>query len=193
MSENKKEKTRSSHKITTKELVFSAMSLALATVIAVAIKLPSLPAGGSTTLFSMFIICFVGFCYGPVTGLWCAFAYGILQFITGPYVIHPLQVLLDFPLAFGALGLSGLFYNSRHGLVKGYITGVFVRYICHSISGAIFYTTYTGNPGGDWAALVAGLAYNLTYILPEAILTLVLISLPPVNKALKKLKTMAVS
>lgn len=196
MSNNKSDSTQNKikptrHKLSTRELVFSAMSLALAIVIATVIKLPSLPAGGSATLFSMLIICFVGYCYGPSTGLICAFSYGILQFITGPYVIHPLQVLLDFPLAFGCLGLSGFLYKSRHGLVKGYLLGVTGRYICHSISGAIFYTTYTGNFGGDWAALLAGLAYNLTYILPEAVLTLILLCLPPIDKAMKKLKSIA--
>ena len=87
------------------------MAIALATVIATVIKLPSLPNGGSVTLFSMLIICLVGYWYGPVTGIIAAVAYGVLQFITGPYVVHPLQVLLDYPLAFGALGLSGFFYK----------------------------------------------------------------------------------
>ena len=89
-------------KIKTKQIVFSAMAIALATVIATVIKLPSLPNGGSVTLFSMLIICLVGYWYGPVTGIIAAVAYGVLQFITGPYVVHPLQVLLDYPLAFGA-------------------------------------------------------------------------------------------
>ena len=96
-------------KITTKQIVFSAMAIALATVISVAIKLPSLPNGGSTTLFSMLIVCLIGYWYGPKVSLIAAIAYGILQFIVGPYVVHPLQVILDYPLAFGALGLSGFF------------------------------------------------------------------------------------
>ena len=88
---------------TTKKLVFSAAAIALATVISVVIKLPSLPNGGSVTLFSMLCICLVGYWYGLKTGLTAAVAYGILQFITGPYVVHPAQVLLDYPLAFAAL------------------------------------------------------------------------------------------
>ena len=68
----------------TKQLVFSAAAIALATVISVVIKLPSLPNGGSVTLFSMLVITLIGYWYGPATGLLAAFAYGILQFITGP-------------------------------------------------------------------------------------------------------------
>ena len=44
-------------KFSTKQLVFCAMALALATVISVVVKLPSLPNGGSVTLFSMLILC----------------------------------------------------------------------------------------------------------------------------------------
>lgn len=103
----------------TKKVVFSAAAIALATVISVVIKLPSLPNGGSITLFSMLFVCLVGYWYGPCTGITAAVAYGILQFITGPYVVHPLQVILDYPLAFGLLGISGFFSNSRNGAGEG--------------------------------------------------------------------------
>ena len=169
------------------------MAIALATVICVAIKLPSLPNGGSVTLFSMLIICLIGYWYGPKISFIAAIAFGILQFIVGPYVVHPLQVLLDFPLAFGALGLSGFFSNSNNGLVKGFIAGSMGRLLMHCISGVIFYTTYVGDFVGNVAAIWAGILYNMSYIIPEVILTLVLLALPPVRKAFAELKKMALS
>ena len=175
----------------TKQLVFSAMAIALATVVATVIKLPSLPNGGSVTLFSMLIVCLVGYWYGPATGLIAAFTYGILQFITQPYVVHPAQVLLDFPLAFGALGLSGFFYKKKNGLIIGYLAGVFGRFVFHMFSGLIFYTTYVDSLQGNVAAIWASTVYNLSYILPEAVLTLVLLALPPVRNMFAKLKIMA--
>ena len=96
-------------KFTTKQLVFSAMAIALATVVVMVIKLPSLPNGGSVTLFSMLLVTLVGYWYGPVVGITAATGFGIIQFITGPYVVHPIQVIIDYPLAFGALGCSGFF------------------------------------------------------------------------------------
>lgn len=111
----------------TKQITFSAIALALAVVISTVIKLPNLPNGGSITLFSMLVISLVGYWYGPATGLIVAFTYGVLQFILGPYVVHPLQVLLDYPLAFGALGLSGFFYKKKNGLVIGYIVAILGR------------------------------------------------------------------
>ncbi len=179
--------------ITIKQIVFSGVAIALATVISAVIKLPSLPNGGSVTLFSMLIVCLIGYWYGPKVGIIAALAYGVLQFITGPYVVHPVQVLLDYPLAFGALGLSGFFCKSRHGLLKGYLLGVAGRFLVHEVSGFIFYTTYVGDFGGNVAALWASTVYNLSYILPEAVLTVILLALPPVDKAMSRLKTMAVS
>ena len=169
------------------------MAIALATVISVVIKLPSLPNGGSVTLFSMLVICLIGYWYGPKISIIAALAYGILQFITGPYVVHPLQVLLDYPLAFGALGLSGFFCNSKHGLIKGFLAGSMGRLLMHCISGVIFYTTYVGDLIGNITAIWAGILYNMSYIIPEVILTLVLLALPPVRKAFAELKKMALS
>ena len=130
--------------ITVKQVVYSGVAIALATVIATVIKLPSLPNGGSITLFSMLIVCLVGYWYGPKVGIIAALAYGVPQFITGPYVVHPAQVLLDFPLAFGALGLSGFFSKSKHGLLKGYLVGVAGRFLFHEISDLFSHTTYVG-------------------------------------------------
>ena len=125
---------RTTGMFTAKKLVFSAMAIALATVIATVIKLPSLPNGGSVTLFSMLVVTLVGYWYGPAVGITASVTYGILQFITEPYAIHPIQVLLDYPVAFGALGFSGFFSKSKHGLVKGYIAAVVGRFFFSSVS-----------------------------------------------------------
>ena len=175
----------------TKKLVFSATAIALATVVSVAIKLPSLPNGGSITLFSMLLVCLVGYWYEPATGLIAAFAYGILQFITGPYIVHPAQILLDYPLAFGALGLSGFFSKKKNGLLLGFLVGATGRFLFHQISGLIFYTTYVDSFQGNAAAVWASTLYNLSYILPEVILTVVILSLPPVHTTFAKLKQLA--
>lgn len=180
-------------KINTKQLVFSAMAIALAAVICVVIKLPSLPNGGSVTLFSMLIITLIGYWYGVRVGLVAAIAYGILQYFLGPYAVHPIQVLLDYPIAFGALGLSGLFSNAKNGLLKGYLVGVLGRYSMHMISGLIFYTAYTGSFIDNQAAVIAAFAYNATYIVPEAVLTVLLLFIPAVRNALAHVKVLAQS
>ena len=105
-------------KITVKQLAFCAISIALGTVLSY-VKLFHFPWGGSITLLSMLIIVLPGYFYGLGVGLVTAIAYGALQLIIEPYVIFPLQLVMDYFLAFGALGLSGLFANAKYGLVKG--------------------------------------------------------------------------
>ena len=180
-------------KMTTKQMVFAAMAIALATVVATAIKLPSLPNGGSVTLFSMLLVTLVGYWYGPAIGIMGAIGFGILQFITGPYVVHPIQVIIDYPLAFGALGCSGFFAQKKNGLLKGYIAGVLGRFFFASVSGLIFYTVYVESLGENMVAIWASLVYNMTYILPEALITVLLISIPAVKNALLKIKELALS
>lgn len=124
--------------------------------------------------------------YGIKTGLTAAIAYGVLQLLLDPYILNIPQVLLDYILGFGALGLSGIFSKSKHGLVKGYIIGVIGRFICSFLSGWIFFAVYT--PDFFNSAILYSVVYNGSYIGLEAVVTLVVISLPPVNKALAYVK-----
>ena len=184
-----KREKKEKKEIGTKQLVVCAMAVALA-MVASMLKIYSFPFGGSVTLFSMLFICFVGYLYGPATGMLTGAAYGVLQFLIEPYIYFPLQVLVDYPLAFGALGLSGCFSRSKHGLVKGYLLGVFGRYVFAVISGWIFFGEYAWD---GWAALPYSFVYNGCYIFAEAALTVIVLSIPAVSKAMKKVKITAVS
>jgi thiamine transporter len=176
-------------KLTTKQLVFSAVALALAMVCSM-IKFANMPMGGSVTLFSMLFVTLIGYWYGPYVGIMTGVAYGLLQFVTEPIFYTLPQMLIDYPLAFGALGLSGFFSNKKYGLQAGYITGVIGRYIFAIISGVVFFGAYA--PEGT-PAIVYSLTYNATYLVPEAVITLIIISLPPVSKALGYVKRQAIS
>lgn len=173
--------------ITTKQLVFSAAAMALAIVTSM-IKFANLPMGGSVTLFSMFFITLIGYWYGPSIGLMTGFAYGLLQFAMEPIFYTLPQMILDYPLAFGALGLSGFFYKKKYGLQIGYFVGVLGRYICSTISGVVFFAAYA--PEGT-PALVYSLGYQASYIVPEAVITFILISIPNVSNALGHIKKLA--
>lgn len=175
-------------KLTAKQLAFSAMAIALAMVTSM-LKIINMPMGGSVTLFSMLFIVLIGYWYGLGAGLTTAIAYGILQLIIDPYIISFPQMLIDYVFAFGALGLSGIFAKSKHGLMKGYLIGVLGRYFFAFLSGWIFLATYA--PEFFNSAVVYSLAYNGAYIGLEALITLILIALPPVNKALGYVKEIA--
>ena len=98
-------KTSEKKKMSTKQLVFCAMAMALAFVTSY-VKVFSLPWGGSVTLCSMLFIVLVANWYGVKTGVLVGLAYGILQFIQEPFVLSFFQVCCDYILAFAALGLA---------------------------------------------------------------------------------------
>lgn len=176
-------------RFSTKQLVFSAMAMALAMVTSM-IKVADMPMGGSVTFFSMLFICLIGYWYGLKGGLMTAIAYGFLQLIVDPYIISIPQMLTDYIFAFGALGFSGIFSKSKYGLIKGYMAGVLGRYFFAFLSGMIFFGSYAS--GYHMSAPLYSLVYNGAYLGLEALMTLVLIAIPPVSKGLAKVKEMAV-
>ncbi|MBR1701526.1 MAG: energy-coupled thiamine transporter ThiT [Lachnospiraceae bacterium] len=178
-----------SKKLSVKQLVFCAMSIALGTVLS-NIKLFHFPTGGSITLLSMLVICLPGYWFGLGVGIMTGVAYGVLQMLIDPYILYPAQLVVDYLLAFGALGLSGVFSNARHGLLKGYILGVLGRFVFAVLSGWIFFGSYAWD---GWDALPYSLAYNAIYIFAEAAVTIVILLLPPVKKVMGQIKTLALS
>ncbi len=174
----------------TRELVYSAIAIAIAVVLSY-VKIVAMPQGGSITLFSMLFIAVIGYWFGTVQGVICGITYGLLQLALGPWVMHPVQILLDFPLAFGMLGFAGLMRNTQNGLMKGLIIGAFGRFICHFISGVVFFASYAEGTGLGPVGYSIG--YNLAYIAGEVFLTLIILMVPQVTDAFKQLKKMALS
>lgn len=174
-------------KLSTKQLVFCAAAMALSFITSY-IKILHMPYGGSITLFSMLFICLIGYWYGPGVGIMTGLAYGILQFLQEPYVLSLFQVCCDYVLAFAGLGLAGLFAKSKNGLVKGYILGIFVRGAFHTLGGYLYWMDYMPENFPQAIASLYPIVYNYSYILAEGILTVIVISLPPVAKALAQVK-----
>ncbi len=177
-----------------KQLVFSAVSLALAFALSY-VKIFRMPWGGSVTLCSMLFVTIIGYWYGPTIGLISAFAYGLLQFVQGgsSYMLSLNQVAMDYIVAFAALGLSGFFSRKKNGLLTGYLVGIFFRGLFHSIGGYLYWMDYMPENFPQSLAWIYPVAYNYAYIIAEGIITVIIISLPPVKKALTKVKEMALS
>lgn len=173
-------------KLNAKQLVFSAVAMTLAVITSI-FTVYEFPFGGSITLFRMFFICFIGYLYGTKVGVITGAAYGILDFILKPYAITLIQPLLDYPIAFGCLGLAGVFSKSKNGIIKGYLLGVAGRYICHVLTGVIYFSEFAG----DQNVLIYSLTYNASYIVPEAILTLLILAIPAVRQGFVAVKKMA--
>ena len=178
---------KKANRLSVRQLVFCAAAVALGTVLS-NIKLFHFPTGGSITLLSMLVICLPGCWFGLGAGLMSGVAYGILQLLIDPYVLFPAQLIVDYLLAFGALGLSGLFVNAKNGVIKGYLAAVAGRYLFAVLSGWLFFGAYAWE---GWNPLAYSLVYNAIYIFTEAAITIILLLLPPVKKTLRQLKQMA--
>lgn len=129
-----------------------------------------------------------GYFFGPVVGIVSGVAYGVLQFIIDPYVLTPMQAVLDYVFAFGAFGLSGFFANQKNGLRLGYLAACAGRFFFSFLSGWVFFGEYAWE---GWNPAAYSAVYNLIYIGAEAIITLIILSIPAMSKAMQKTKQSA--
>ena len=181
-----KQKTK---KLSPKQLAFCAVSIALGSVLS-NIKVFSFPTGGSITLLSMLVICLPGYWFGLGAGILTGIAYGVLQMLIDPYILFPAQLIVDYLLAFGALGLSGLFHGKKNGVLPGYLIAVCGRYLFAVLSGWLFFGVYAWE---GWNPLLYSLVYNAIYIFAEAGITILLLLLAPVRRAFDTVRKQAIS
>ena len=179
-------------KMGTRQLVFCAMAIALAYVTSY-LKLFSLPWGGSVTLCSMLFIVLIGNWYGVQTGIFAGLAYGIMQFLQEPYVLSFFQVCCDYIVAFAALGVAGFFAKSSHGLLKGYIAAVIARGAFHALGGYLYWMDYMPENFPQSLKAVYPIVYNYSFLLAEAVITVIIISIPAVVKGLGQVKKSALA
>ncbi|MCL2415355.1 MAG: energy-coupled thiamine transporter ThiT [Defluviitaleaceae bacterium] len=172
--------------LTTRALTYAGLALAIAFVLSY-IRLRIVPMGGSITPLSMFFVSIIGFWFGSAIGLVSAISYGFLQIAQGATVVHPIQLLLDYPIAFGMLGLSGFFWKFKGGLYTGFIVAVTGRWIISTISGYVFFSQYMPEEWNN--AWLYSMAYNASYIYIEIGITLVIIAFPQVRNALEHVKS----
>ena len=157
-------KNSEKNKMSAKQLACCAMAMALAFITSY-IKIFSLPWGGSVTLCSMLFIVLVANWYGVRTGILVGFTYGMLQFLQEPYVLSLFQVCCDYVLARGAF---------------------------HALGGYLYWMDYMPDNFPKSLAAVYPIAYNYSFLLAEGLITIVIISIPAVQKALGRVKKIAV-
>ncbi|BBL80094.1 proton-coupled thiamine transporter YuaJ [Rubrobacter xylanophilus] len=151
-------------------LAEAGLAVALAFVLGL-IKVFQMPFGGSISL-EMIPLILLALRRGPWVGMVAGAVYGLLDLAVEPYVVHPVQLLFDYPLAFGALGVAGFFAPTARGAVAGTVAAVLTRFVCHFISGVAFFASYA--PEG-WNPYFYSAAYNAAYLAPSMIVALVLV------------------
>jgi len=179
-------------KMSVKEITYSAMLLALA--VALSFISFSMPQGGSATPGSMFFIILVGIWFGLPMGLVAGLTFGLLRLAINPFFFHPIQVMLDYILGYGALGFGALFFRNKNFTKLGFINKytlaivipILLRLTFSTISGYVFFAEWA--PEG-WNPLVYSIAYNSWYMLAEMAFILILLSFPQFRQAVDHVKS----
>ena len=151
-----------------KSLAFAALSIALSFILSY-IKIFRMPNSGSVTLASMLPLMLFAASYGVDPGLLAGAAYGLLQYLQGGYFVHPIQFLLDYPLAFALIGLAGLYKYmpkawSQWSIYAAMVLGALGRCISATLAGIFYWET------APWASLV----YNGAYLVPDTLICIAL-------------------
>ncbi|HEY4398946.1 MAG TPA: energy-coupled thiamine transporter ThiT [Lactobacillaceae bacterium] len=146
----------------------------------------NMPAGGSVTLVALPIV-FLALRRGLVAGLIAGLLMGIISFVQAPYFMNAVQFAFDYLLAFTGLGLAGLTAASLQYALRrdnrsaavwagviGAVIGNFARFVFHFIAGWAFYGDSA--PKGQPAWLYS-LIYNGSYMLPNLVITAVVIAI----------------
>ncbi len=162
---------------TIKKICVSAIFIALSTVLSM-VKILDLKAGGAVTLFSMLPICLISLLFDLKWGVFSACLYGLIQLLQGAdslayatwWGAAIVIILFDFIVAFGVLGLAGMFKkiikNQSVACIAGVTLVCFLRFLCHFITGVTVWKKGTG-----WDAIWYSITYNGAYMLPELVLT----------------------
>ena len=160
-------------------LTESAIMIALSVVLS-EIQIINMPFGGSVTAFSMLPVIIIAYRYGTRWGIFTGGVYGLFQMLLG---MNNLRygtsfwsllciILFDYIVAFGVLGLGGVFRksipNQGLALASGSLLVSVLRYICHFISGWAVWGIWAPEGMPAWKY---SLSYNATYMVPEAIVT----------------------
>ena len=167
-------------KTKTLTLVECALLVAMSVVLSF-IKIYEFPQGGSVTLASMAPVVLVSYRHGLKWGLGTAFVYSLLQMLLPPGFYPPPAktfaafagvVLLDYVVAFTALGLASFFgkpfKNRVLGAAFGAVVVTVLRLVCHFLSGILVWSSYAPEGTPVW---MYSLGYNGTYMLWEIIIT----------------------
>ena len=163
---------------TTKKLVTCAMLVALGTVLSL-IHIWNLPNGGTITAASMVPIVIIPYLFGFRYGIISAFVFALLEMIaltintppSSTFLNWTLVVFLDYILAFTVLGLGTLFTKNA---IIGSVIVVFLRLVCHFVSGIIVWGVFAA-PGQSVLAYSA--IYNASFMIPEMIITAVVVAI----------------
>ena len=173
-------------------LTFCAVLVAMSVALSYA-KIPIGLFGGSIdfVMVPLLIICYMqGAAYGIVSGA----VFGLIKCIIGGGIGWALpSVLLDYVLAYAAVGVAG-FFRKKYALIElSTLLGCVARFVIHFISGITIYAIATATPIDGTSIITSNawlysLIYNGLYMLPNTVIAVIVMAvLRPVLLRIEKM------
>ncbi len=179
---------KSASKLSTRSIVYGGIVVALAAILNLfKLKTGALMGGisGSVTLLRMFPIILYAVVFGPVKGLLVAVAYGLVDMLFGLDASGGVvQVLLDYIVAFGLVGLAGLATKSKQPYILGTLIALAGRFSASFLSGAVFFGISAPEGMNVW---LYSLLYQCVTVLPDMLLVLIVFALVQNSSSFKRL------
>lgn len=177
-----------------KHIAFAAVTVALSFALSYA-KFSPVPYGGSITIASFVPVLIYAYAYGVIDGLLVGLTFGLLNFISGPYILTPFTFILDYLLAFASIGFMGIAKKftkkTTFNVVLGTLGVYIIRFIFHLISGIIYFNEdaiWVNLPG--WAVsgpFVYSFIYQCIYIPADCAIAIVVLYILAKTKVLDRL------
>jgi thiamine transporter len=177
-----------------KHIAAAGITIALSFALSYA-KISPVQYGGSITFASFVPVLIYAYVYGLADGLLAGIIFGLLNFISGPYILTPLTFILDYPLAFASIGLMGIASKftkkQTFNVVLGTIGVYVIRFIFHWISGIIYFqenAIWVSLP--EWAfgnAFIYSFIYQCIYLPADCAIAAVCLYILSKTKVLDRL------
>lgn len=156
----------------TRMIAEAGVAIAIAQVLSF-ITLFHMPQGGSIKAASLVPLMIFAYRWGGTRGIWAGVVYGVLHFLLGfKSSIHYLSIILDYLVAYGAIGVCGYFKDNLTGLVSGSIVAIALRWFASVTSGAVVFASYAPQGQNPW---IYSMIYNASYMVPDGILNIIVL------------------
>ena len=156
----------------TRMIAEAGVAIAIAQVLSF-ITLFHMPQGGSIKAASLVPLMIFAYRWGGTRGIWAGVVYGVLHFLLGfKSSIHYLSIILDYLVAYGAIGVCGYFKDNITGLVSGSIVAIALRWFASVTSGAVVFASYAPQGQNPW---IYSMIYNASYMVPDGILNIIVL------------------
>lgn len=162
-------------KFSTRILIQAAMMAAI-TIVLAQFHLFQLPQGGEISLGTMVPLILLARAHGVTITLLAGFICGMIGLMLNPFIYHPVQVLLDYPLPYMVMAIAALF---RQHLYLGVTAAFTLKFLCHFLSGVIFFAAYA--PEG-MSPILYSATYNATTLVPDFIICCLILKLLPLHR-----------